>query len=76
MFAYVRFSDGNKRIVPTDDITKFDPKHYQQDVFYLVRWKNSDYKAQVLLVKGELYSAYVTVMLTVTRTIKPRLLIV
>ncbi|XP_053090506.1 uncharacterized protein LOC128318425 [Pangasianodon hypophthalmus] len=46
MFAYVRYSDGHKHIVSTEDIKNFDPKNYQQDILYLVRWENSYYKAQ------------------------------
>ncbi|XP_073803856.1 uncharacterized protein isoform X2 [Danio rerio] len=51
MFAYVRYSDGHKHIVPIEDIKKFDPKNYKQNYLYLVRWENTFYQAQVLLIK-------------------------
>ncbi len=46
------YSDGHKQVVPTEDIKRFDPNNYKQDILYLVRWENSYYQAQVLLIKG------------------------
>ena len=52
MFAYVKYTDGYKTVVPISHIKNFDPKTYQTDILYSILWEEDYFKGQVLLLKG------------------------
>lgn len=61
MFAYVKYiDDGCKEIVPSSNIKDFDSNLYDIKKIYWVRWQEEFFKAQILLLKGKLYSSCIS----------------
>ena len=73
MFAYVKYiDDGCKEIVPSSNIKDFDSNAGRYDIkkIYWVRWQEEFFKAQILLLKGKLYSSCILLITNVKQFIK------
>lgn len=53
MYAYVKYTDGFKTIIPVNHIKSLNPEKHHADILYQILWEGKYNNGQVVLIKGK-----------------------